>query len=143
MKYLLARRKKLGGFVPARVVKPVTLEVPKLEAFEEFFVPGKTEISTTTAFVSILRMLLRHKTIGRHVVPIIPDEARTFGVDALFKDYGIYSPKGQLYEPVEKNLCSITAKPRMARFWKKASARPEPCRRSSPPAPATRPTACR
>jgi pyruvate dehydrogenase E1 component len=102
MKYLLAQRQKLGGFVPCRVVKPVTLEVPKLEAFKEFFVPGKTEISTTTAFVNILRTLLRHKTIGRHVVPIIPDEARTFGVDALFKDYGIYSPKGQLYEPVDK-----------------------------------------
>jgi pyruvate dehydrogenase E1 component len=101
MKYLLERRKALGGFVPARIVKPVSLDVPKLEAFSEFFGASKTEISTTTAFVNILRTLLRNKAIGRHVVPIIPDEARTFGVDALFKDYGIYSPKGQLYEPVD------------------------------------------
>jgi pyruvate dehydrogenase E1 component len=101
MKYLLERRQALGGFVPARVVEPVTLEVPKLEAFKELFGASKTEISTTTSFVSILRILLRDKTIGRHVVPIIPDEARTFGVDALFKDIGIYSPKGQLYEPVD------------------------------------------
>ncbi len=101
IKYLLAQRQKLGGFVPARVVSSVTLEVPRMDSFKEFFAAGKTEISTTTAFVNILRTLLRHKAIGRHVVPIIPDEARTFGVDALFKDYGIYSPKGQLYEPVD------------------------------------------
>ena len=101
IKYLLAQRQKLGGFVPARVVSSVTLEVPRIDSFKEFFAAGKTEISTTTAFVNILRTLLRHKAIGRHVVPIIPDEARTFGVDALFKDYGIYSPKGQLYEPVD------------------------------------------
>lgn len=100
-KYLLARRQELGGFVPARIVKPAVLEVPKLEAFAEFFGAGKTEISTTTAFVNILRTLLRHKAIGRNIVPIIPDEARTFGMDALFKDYGIYSHKGQLYEPVD------------------------------------------
>jgi len=100
-KYLLARRQELGGFVPARIVEPVSLEVPKLEAFADFFGAGKTEISTTTAFVNILRTLLRNKAIGRHIVPIIPDEARTFGMDALFKDYGIYSHKGQLYEPVD------------------------------------------
>jgi pyruvate dehydrogenase E1 component len=101
MKYMLARRKALGGFVPARVIEPVTLEVPKLKDFSEFLAAGKTEISTTTAFVNVLRNLLRHKSIGRHVVPIIPDEARTFGMDALFRDFGIYSPKGQLYEPVD------------------------------------------
>ena len=99
--YLLKRRQALGGFVPARIVQPLALEVPKLEAFAEFFSAGKTEISTTTAFVNILRGLLRNKAIGRHIVPIIPDEARTFGMDALFKDIGIYSPKGQLYEPVD------------------------------------------
>jgi pyruvate dehydrogenase E1 component len=99
--YLLDRRKALGGFVPARIVEPLALDVPKLEAFSEFFGAGKTEISTTTAFVNILRGLLRNKAIGRLIVPIIPDEARTFGMDALFKDIGIYSPKGQLYEPVD------------------------------------------
>src|ERR1019366_9294626 len=100
-KYLLARRKALGGFVPARIVKPVVLDVPKLDYFAEFFNAGKTEVSTTTAFVSLLRLLLRNKSVGRQIVPIIPDEARPFGVDALFRDYGIYSPKGQLYEPVD------------------------------------------
>ena len=100
-KYLLARRKALGGFVPQRIVKPVTLDVPKLDYFAEFFKGSITEISTTSAFVRLVSVLLRHKGVGKNVVPIIPDEARTFGVDALFKDYGIYSPKGQLYEPVD------------------------------------------
>lgn len=101
MKYMLGRRKALGGFVPARAVEPRALDMPALKDFSEFFAAGKTEISTTTAFVNVLRVLLRNKAIGRQVVPIIPDEARTFGMDALFKDFGIYSPKGQLYEPVD------------------------------------------
>ncbi len=101
MKYLLERRKTLGGFVPARIVKPVELDIPKLDYFADFFKGSTTEISTTTAFVNVLRGLLRHKSIGRQIVPIIPDEARTFGMDALFRDIGIYSPKGQLYEPVD------------------------------------------
>jgi pyruvate dehydrogenase E1 component len=101
MKYLLKRRKALGGFVPARIVKPFALDIPKLDYFADFLKGSTTEISTTTAFVNVLRGLLRHKSIGRQIVPIIPDEARTFGMDALFKDIGIYSPKGQLYEPVD------------------------------------------
>lgn len=101
-KYLLERRKKLGGFIPARIVKPQTLDVPKLDYLADFLKGSVTEISTTTAFVKQITALLRHKGIGKHIVPIIPDEARTFGMDGLFKDYGIYSPKGQLYEPVDK-----------------------------------------
>ena len=101
-KYLLEKRKALGGFVPARVVRPLTLEVPKLDYFGEFLKGSTAEASTTMAFVRLLTILLRHKGVGKNVVPIIPDEARTFGMDALFKDYGIYSPKGQLYEPVDK-----------------------------------------
>ena len=101
-KYLLARRKALGGFVPARIVKRVTLDVPKLDYFAEFMKGSATDASTTMAFVRLITLLLRHKAVGRNVVPIIPDEARTFGMDALFKDYGIYSPKGQLYEPVDR-----------------------------------------
>ena len=101
MKYLLERRKALGGFVPARVVKPVPLEVPKREDFAEFFKGSVTEASTTMAFVRLVTILLRQKAISKHIVPIIPDEARTFGLDALFKDVGIYSSKGQLYEPVD------------------------------------------
>ncbi len=102
VKYVLERRKKLGGFVPARKFKAVTLDVPKPDYFADFFKPSNTEISTTTAFVSTIRTLLRHKGIGKNIVPIIPDEARTFGLDALFRDFGIYSSKGQLYEPVDK-----------------------------------------
>jgi pyruvate dehydrogenase E1 component len=101
-KYLLERRKKLGGFLPARKFKPIALDVPKLDYFADFFKASNTEISTTTAFGSVLRTLLRHKSIGKNIVPIIPDEARTFGLDALFRDFGIYSSKGQLYEPVDK-----------------------------------------
>ncbi len=101
-KYLLARRQALGGFVPARIVKPQVLDVPKLDYFAEFFKGSAADASTTMAFVRLLSILLRHKAVGKNVVPIIPDEARTFGMDALFKDYGIYSPKGQLYEPVDK-----------------------------------------
>ncbi len=106
-KYLLAHRKKLGGFLPARIVKPVALDVPKLDFFAEFFKAGKTEISTTTAFGTLLRLLLKHKGISRNIVPIIPDEARTFGLDTFFREIGIYSPKGQLYEPVDRNTLSF------------------------------------
>jgi pyruvate dehydrogenase E1 component len=101
MKYLLERRKALGGFLPARIVKGVKLEVPKLDAFAEFFKGTGTEISTTTAFGGVLRVLLRQKGISKNIVPIIPDEARTFGLDALFREIGIYSSKGQLYDPVD------------------------------------------
>jgi pyruvate dehydrogenase E1 component len=93
--------------VPARVVKLVTLDVPKLEHFAEMLKVGKTEISTTTAFGGLLRLLLRHKGISKNLVPIIPDEARTFGLDTLFREIGIYSSKGQLYEPVDKNILSF------------------------------------
>ncbi len=100
-KYLLERRKALGGFLPERKVTVPPLDVPPLDYFAEFFKASKTEVSTTTAFGSVMRLLLRHPGISKNIVPIIPDEARTFGLDALFKDIGIYSPKGQLYEPVD------------------------------------------
>jgi pyruvate dehydrogenase E1 component len=100
--YLLERRKQLGGFLPERKVTAGPLDVPKLDYFGEFFKgSGHFEVSTTMAFVRLLGLLLRHKGIGKRIVPIIPDEARTFGLDALFREIGIYSPKGQLYEPVD------------------------------------------
>ena len=101
MKYLFERRKALGGFLPERKVTAPPLDVPKLDYFTEFFKGSTTEASTTMAFVRLASVLLRHKAVGRQIVPIIPDEARTFGFDALFKDIGIYSPKGQLYDPVD------------------------------------------
>jgi pyruvate dehydrogenase E1 component len=102
-KYLLEQRKTLGGFLPARQVNPGSpaLDVPKLDFFAEFFKGSSTEVSTTMAFVRLISVLLRHKGLSRNIVPIIPDEARTFGLDALFKDIGIYSSKGQLYDPVD------------------------------------------
>jgi len=101
-KYLLERRKALGGFLPARKQARARLEVPKLDFFNEFLKgSGAMEVSTTMGFVRLLGMLLRHKSLGRHIVPIIPDEARTFGLDALFREFGIYSCKGQLYDPVD------------------------------------------
>ena len=102
-KYLLERRKKLGGFLPKRIVNAPPLTVPKLEFFADSFKgSGKSVASTTMAFVGLLRGLLKHPGVGRNIVPIIPDEARTFGMDALFREVGIYAHKGQLYEPVDK-----------------------------------------
>ncbi len=101
-KYLLGLRKQLGGFLPRRIVEAPALEVPKLEAFGDLLKgAARTEMSTTMGFVRLLGTLIRNKTIGRQIVPIIPDEARTFGLDALFREIGIYSSKGQLYEPVD------------------------------------------
>ncbi len=102
-RYLLERRRKLGGFVPQRRVKAEPLQTPRLEAFQELLKgSGPREASTTKSFVRLLTMLTHDPNVGRRVVPIIPDEARTFGIDPLFSQIGIYSSKGQLYEPVDK-----------------------------------------
>jgi pyruvate dehydrogenase E1 component len=102
-KYLLERRKKLGGFLPKRIVNAPPLTAPKLDYFADALKgSGKAVASTTMAFVGLLRGLLKNPAIGRNIVPIIPDEARTFGMDALFREVGIYAHKGQLYEPVDK-----------------------------------------
>ncbi|PIQ85665.1 MAG: pyruvate dehydrogenase (acetyl-transferring), homodimeric type [Candidatus Omnitrophica bacterium CG11_big_fil_rev_8_21_14_0_20_45_26] len=102
-KYLLERRKVLGGFLPERNVKAPPLQIPGLENFKDMLSgSGELKAATTMAFVRMLGKLLQNKEIGKQVVPIIPDEARTFGMDALFRQIGIYSSKGQLYEPVDK-----------------------------------------
>jgi pyruvate dehydrogenase E1 component len=101
-KYMLGLRRKLGGFLPQRIVTQKPLDVPKLETFGDLLKgAARAELSTTMGFVRLLGQLIRNKTIGRQIVPIIPDEARTFGLDALFREIGIYSSKGQLYEPVD------------------------------------------
>jgi pyruvate dehydrogenase E1 component len=101
--YLRERREALGGFVPARHVTVEPLEVPGLDFFSEFLEgSGDREVATTMAFVRLLGRLLAHEKVGARVVPIIPDEARTFGMDALFRRYGIYAQAGQLYEPVDQ-----------------------------------------
>ena len=105
-KYLLARRKALGGFIPSRVVKPAALSVPKLDQFAELVKGSAREASTTMAFGRLFSLLLQHKGICKNLVPIIPDEARTFGLDTLFREIGIYSSKGQLYDPVDSKSLS-------------------------------------
>lgn len=104
IRYLKERRKALGGYVPKRVVKASPLKTPSEELFEEFYAGTEgREVSTTMVFVRILAKLLRDKEIGHLVVPIVPDEARTFGMEALFRQVGIYAHTGQLYEPVDKD----------------------------------------
>jgi pyruvate dehydrogenase E1 component len=100
MRYMLERRAELGGFLPQRSAGVVKLDVPELSAFQSILDgTGEREISTTMAFVRILGVLLKHKSIGKHIVPIVPDEARTFGMEGLFRQIGIYSSIGQLYTP--------------------------------------------
>jgi pyruvate dehydrogenase E1 component len=102
IRYLLERREALGGFVPRRLVNGNTFEAPDSSLFEEFTQSsGEREVSTTMVFVRILAKLLRDEKIGRYIVPMVPDEARTFGMEALFRQYGIYSHIGQLYDPVD------------------------------------------
>ncbi|MDH4259783.1 MAG: pyruvate dehydrogenase (acetyl-transferring), homodimeric type, partial [Gammaproteobacteria bacterium] len=100
MQYLRSHRKSLGGHLPVRRVNAPPLAVPALAAFKSLLDgSGGREISTTMAFVRILTQLLKDKNVGSHVVPIIPDEARTFGMEGLFRQVGIYSSVGQLYTP--------------------------------------------
>src|ERR1022692_2444045 len=100
LRYLKSRRAALGGYLPARTSTAPTLIVPPLEAFSALLEgSGDREISTTMALVRILTALVKDKNIGKHVVPIIPDEARTFGMEGMFRQIGIYSSVGQLYTP--------------------------------------------
>jgi len=103
--YLTARRQELGGPIPQRVVGDSRLTLPGDEAFAEVYAgSGKVEASTTSAFTRLLRSLARTEGLGPHVVPIVPDEARTFGMDSLFRELKIYASKGQLYEPVDASM---------------------------------------
>jgi len=100
MRYLQERRKSLGGYLPQRTPSTSKLQIPELAAFQAILDgTGEREISTTMAFVRILGVLLKDKQIGRNIVPIVPDEARTFGMEGLFRQIGIYSSVGQLYTP--------------------------------------------
>ncbi|MGA9026888.1 MAG: pyruvate dehydrogenase (acetyl-transferring), homodimeric type [Steroidobacteraceae bacterium] len=100
MRYLQARRKELGGYLPARNSTAPPLVVPPIEAFSALLegTDGR-DISTTMALVRILTTLVKDKNIGKHIVPIVPDEARTFGMEGMFRQIGIYSSVGQLYTP--------------------------------------------
>jgi pyruvate dehydrogenase E1 component len=100
MRYLRERRSALGGHLPQRRRKAEPLKAPPLSVFQsQLEGTGEREISTTMAFVRILAALLRDKSITPHIVPIVPDESRTFGMEGMFRQLGIYSPHGQLYQP--------------------------------------------
>jgi pyruvate dehydrogenase E1 component len=100
MQFLHAQRDALGGSLPMRRRRAESLPAPELDLFKSHLEgTGEREISTTMAFVRVLAALLRDKTIGRHIVPIVPDESRTFGMEGLFRQVGIYSPFGQRYSP--------------------------------------------
>ena len=104
IKYMMERRKDLGGFLPARRKKTKALKIPELSAFSNVTnSSGDREISTTMAFVRILSTLVRDKELGKYIVPIVPDEARTFGMEGMFRQLGIYSSVGQLYEPQDSD----------------------------------------
>jgi pyruvate dehydrogenase E1 component len=104
MQYMMERRKELGGFLPARRRKTTALKTPALSAFANVTASsGEREISTTMAFVRILSTLVRDKELGKYIVPIVPDEARTFGMEGMFRQLGIYSSVGQLYEPQDSD----------------------------------------
>jgi pyruvate dehydrogenase E1 component len=101
--YLKQRREALGGSIPMRVESAPVLKTPPPSIFEDMYAgSGDREVATTMAFVQMLATLLKDKTIGKNVVPIVPDEARTFGMEALFRQVGIYSSLGQLYDPVDR-----------------------------------------
>ncbi len=102
MQYLKQRREQLGGYLPRRTVDCIPLEPPELEFFKDMLQGSRgRELSTTMALIRMLQRLLREKTIAPYLVPIIPDEARTFGMDGLIAQVGIYSPDGQRYTPVD------------------------------------------
>jgi pyruvate dehydrogenase E1 component len=102
--YMIERRASLGGSVPRRVVRSKPLPAPVPEVDAEFTKGSATEVSTTMVFARLLRNLLREPALGKRIVPIIPDEARTFGLDPLFKEVGIYAAGGQRYTPVDSEL---------------------------------------
>jgi pyruvate dehydrogenase E1 component len=104
IKYLTEKRKALGGYVPSRKTDLKPIKTPDESLFEEFYkgTEGR-EVSTTMVFVRILAKLLKDAEIGKNIVPIVPDEARTFGMESLFRQVGIYAHAGQLYEPVDRD----------------------------------------
>jgi pyruvate dehydrogenase E1 component len=103
--YLHERRRQLGGYMPTRVAAAHGLEAPAIEFFKESLDgSGGREVSTTMAFVRVLTALMKHPTLGKRIVPIVPDEARTFGMESLFRQFGIYASQGQLYKPHDAEM---------------------------------------
>ena len=106
-RFLEERRQAMGGPVPSRQAPPARLVAPEMAALRPLLVSsGERELSTTMAFVRLLGILVKDKAIGKYIVPIVPDEARTFGMEGLFRQLGIYAPSGQLYEPQDAETVS-------------------------------------
>ncbi len=105
MAYLHERRRIMGGYMPTRTTPATKVTAPPLESLAESLAGSQgREVSTTMAFVRILTLLLKNQEIGKRVVPIVPDEARTFGMESLFRQFGIYASKGQLYKPHDAEM---------------------------------------
>jgi len=105
IQYMLERRRELGGSIPRRVVRSRPVQLPEASMYDELKKgSGKHEVATTMAFVRLLKDLFKHDDLGPRIVPIIPDEARTFGMDSLFPSQKIYSPHGQNYDPVDREM---------------------------------------
>jgi len=105
MAYLHERRRRLGGYMPSRSVMAAGVEAPPLDYLKESLEGSSgREVSSTMAFVRVLTLLMKHPQIGKRVVPIIPDEARTFGMESLFRQFGIYASQGQLYKPHDAEM---------------------------------------
>ena len=106
VEYLKSRRMELGGFCPERRVPEIDITPPSQDVYSSFDegTKGEMQVSSTMAFVRMLRDLMKSENFGERIVPIIPDEARTFGMDPLFSEFGIYHPEGQLYTPVDHNV---------------------------------------
>jgi pyruvate dehydrogenase E1 component len=104
IQYLLEMRRRLNGFIPHRKYVTMPITVPAMNVFNEFLAGSEREVSTTMAFVRMLTILMKDAIIGKKIVPIVPDEARTFGMESMFRQFGIYSHPGQLYEPVDKDI---------------------------------------
>jgi pyruvate dehydrogenase E1 component len=103
--YMRERRKQLGGFIPSREVPSSVANVPALDHFAESLAGSKGRaVSTTMGFVSMLRQLLKHPQLGKFIVPIIPDEGRTFGMESIIRQVGIYASQGQLYKPHDQDM---------------------------------------
>ena len=103
IRYLLDRRRALGGGLPSRIVVPVGIQLPPDDVYADFRKGsvGAAPVSTTMAFVRLLRGLAKHPTIGKRIVPVVPDEARTFGMEAMFREFKIYAAHGQRYTPID------------------------------------------
>ena len=134
----MARRRALDGLMPERVVRAKPAAGAARARTPDFLAGtgDKVQASTTTAFARLLRNLLRDEGIGKRVVPIIPDEARTFGLDALFREVKIYAPFGQTYEPVDAEL--LLSYQRRATVGSSRRGSPKPARWRAPPRRARR-----